>query len=76
MSKETRTYKNVSGRDLDVIGVGVVKAGETIQSHAILNTPNLELVSQDAKKEKEAPKAEADTKKSEGKSGSAKPAKK
>lgn len=45
MPKETnKTYKNISGTTQELIGVGLVEAGGTIETSAILNNGNFELV--------------------------------
>lgn len=36
-------YKNITDYDLTVIGVGVVKAGETVEAE-LIESPNFELV--------------------------------
>lgn len=60
MQQATYEYKNISGQDLEVIGVGFVKAGEVITTHDILNSPNLELVNHGPQKEEKA-EVETDT---------------
>lgn len=37
-------YKNISNQDLEIPGVGVVKAGEIIESESQINNSNLEKV--------------------------------
>ena len=44
------TYKNISNQDQSVIGVGLVKAGETIEVDEPLENPNFEQVNKAGKK--------------------------
>lgn len=44
MTTKTRKYKNVSESEQELIGVGLVKAGETVETSAIINNGNFELV--------------------------------
>lgn len=39
------TYKNISNETLNVIGFGVVKAGETLSTESIIENPLLKFVS-------------------------------
>lgn len=38
-------YKNISDQEQNIIGFGVVKPGETIESDTPIENPNLKLVS-------------------------------
>lgn len=44
MVKLNLKYKNISKQKLEVIGVGVVEAGATIEVAEVVENPNLELV--------------------------------
>ena len=58
MSVETkRIYKNVSESAQELIGVGVIQSGETVETSAIINNGNFELVEKPLTETK--PKAEA-----------------
>lgn len=39
-------YKNISSQTQEIIGIGVVKPGETIETKKIINNSNFELVSE------------------------------
>lgn len=49
---EKRTYKNISGVQQDVTGIGSVPAGETITTSAVINNGNFQLVEEPKKEEK------------------------
>lgn len=48
----THHYKNITDQDLVLVGFGVVAAGETIESEVLIESPNLEAVSDVKKKAK------------------------
>lgn len=43
-------YKNTTDHDLTIVGIGVVEAGKIIESADLIENPNLQLVSDKAKK--------------------------
>lgn len=40
-------YRNISNQTQELIGFGVVKPNETIETQEIINNPNFELVSEE-----------------------------
>lgn len=46
------TYKNTTKQDIALIGIGVVKAGETIETDQVIENPNFKLVEVDKSKSK------------------------
>lgn len=49
MAKKFR-YKNISEQEQMIIGVGVVKAGEVIESDTVIENPNFVLVPEKGKR--------------------------
>lgn len=64
---DTKTVKNVSGQDLTIIGVGVVKAGETVAVPSDFHNANFEDVK--AQETKPEDTKEEDDGEGEGKKG-------
>jgi len=54
MSEKTYKYKNISSQDQQLMGVGFVPAGETVETSAIIHNGNFALV--DSPKEEAKPK--------------------
>lgn len=54
-------YKNISGQDQVVMGIGEVKAGGTLETSQPFENPNFELVTEGAKSQPEAPSAPEET---------------
>lgn len=44
-------YKNITKKDLHLVGVGLVKAGEVFETEVKINNPNFTVTKEEIKKE-------------------------
>ena len=66
--KDTKKVKNISGKDLSVVGVGIVKAEEEVVVDIDFNNANFEIVGSKSARPQTTPEAKKDeVKKDEGK---------